>query len=123
MFLFICWWFKTITKKYQIKIKKEREREYCWKAGDSRASFTGRWCAKEAVIKAISSAAGEENFVVWDGASASLIDIEIIPVEGSSPNVILHGKAKDNMIKAKVSEVKVSISHSGAYAIAVAYAK
>ena len=49
----------------------EAEIAYCLAQPDPRASFTGRWCAKEATIKALSSR-HPEHAKVWDGAGAPL---------------------------------------------------
>ncbi|KAJ3195403.1 3-oxoacyl-[acyl-carrier-protein] synthase [Irineochytrium annulatum] len=98
-----------------------REVEYCRKASDSSASFAGRWAAKEAVIKAVSSASGEGD--LWArGAGAPLVDIEIVREPGAAPSVVFHGDAKAVAKRAGVADVKVTISHSGSYAVAVAIA-
>lgn len=55
------------------------ERDYCAKAADSRASFAGRWSAKEAVFKSM----GVES----KGAGAALKDIEIGSDEKGAPTV------------------------------------
>ena len=47
----------------------KQERQYCEKAPDKRASYAGRWAAKEAVFKSLG--------VASKGAGASLKDIEI----------------------------------------------
>ncbi|RKO88625.1 fatty acid synthase alpha subunit [Blyttiomyces helicus] len=94
------------------------EQSYCSGASDSRASFAGRWAAKEAVIKAVSSAVGDA--AVWKGgAAAALKEIEITRREGQAPVVVLHGEAKAVVAKAGVTQLLVTISHSGAYAAAV----
>ncbi|KAI8919392.1 fatty acid synthase [Powellomyces hirtus] len=97
------------------------EQTYCIKSSGPQASFAGRWAAKEAVIKAVSSAATE---VVWTkGAGAPLKEIEILRTEGKAPEVIFHGEAKAAVEKAGIKGVKVTISHSGSYAVAMAVAK
>jgi fatty acid synthase subunit alpha len=50
------------------------EREYCFGAPDPRASFAGRWSAKEAVFKSLQTASA--------GAGAAMSDIEILSVKG-----------------------------------------
>lgn len=50
----------------------------------------------------------------------ALRDIEILPAGSGAPKVLLHGHAKDVATTLGVSSVKVSISHSGEYAIAQA---
>ncbi|KAJ3106179.1 3-oxoacyl-[acyl-carrier-protein] synthase [Phlyctochytrium bullatum] len=97
------------------------EVDYCRSRPDQRASFAGRWAAKEAVIKAVSSAVPSGS--VWTrGAAAPLVDIEILRAEGEAPTVKFHGEAAKVVAKAKITDVKVTISHSGSYAVAVAIA-
>lgn len=73
------------------------EIEYCRKQGSPRSSFAGRWAAKEAVIKALSSFSSSSS--LWTGgAGAPLKEIEIVRLQGQAPVVKLHGDAS------KVSE-------------------
>lgn len=86
------------------------EQAACARSGDPRASFAGRWAAKEAVFKALCSA----NILTGErGAGAPLSDIEILPnpVTGA-PRATIRGHED--------VPVRVSISHSGSYALAVA---
>ncbi|KAG1184765.1 hypothetical protein G6F36_007447 [Rhizopus arrhizus] len=73
----------------------------------------------EAVFKAISS----YGSIASDGAGAPLNEIEIKSNQVGAPEVVLSGKAKDAAAKAGVKSVNVSISHSGAYSVAVALAQ
>lgn len=57
----------------------EKEQTYCRKAPDPRASFAGRWSAKEAVFKALG--------VQGKGAGAGLKDIEIVNDDKGVPVV------------------------------------
>ncbi|KAI9205069.1 fatty acid synthase [Polychytrium aggregatum] len=99
----------------------EQEQAYCTSSSCPVSSYAGRWAAKEAVVKAVSSAAGT---VVWDqGSAAPLKDIEITREEGKAPVVTFHGDAKAAVEKAGITEVKITISHSGSYAVAMAVAK
>jgi fatty acid synthase subunit beta len=95
------------------------EIEYCSSRPDPQASFAGRWSAKEAVFKAISSYGN----IPSDGAGAALNEIEIKSNEVGAPEVVLSGKAKNAASAAGVQSVNVSISHSGAYSVAVALAQ
>ncbi|TPX39930.1 hypothetical protein SeMB42_g06180 [Synchytrium endobioticum] len=97
------------------------ERQYCDSQADPQSSYAGRWAAKEAVIKAVTSAAGAPVFN--QGAGAPLVDIEITRVAGQAPVVELHGEVKTLVEKAGVKNITVTISHSGAYAVAAAIAK
>jgi phosphopantetheine--protein transferase-like protein len=96
------------------------EISYCASRPDPQASFTGRWSAKEAVFKAISSYGG----IPSDGAAAPLNEIEITANEATgAPQVQLAGKVKSLAESAGIKEINVSISHSGAYSVAVALAQ
>ncbi|KAI9473939.1 MAG: fatty acid synthase [Benjaminiella poitrasii] len=95
------------------------EIEYCQARPDPQASFAGRWSAKEAVFKAISSYGN----IPSDGAGAPLKDIEIKANAVGAPEVVLSGKAKKAASSAGVKNINVSISHSGAYSAAVALAQ
>ena len=84
------------------------------------ASLTGRWCAKEAVIKAVSSLARPDVRVVGSSGD-SLKDIEIVPTDNGAPQVRLHGEMETLAVSLKVRDIKVSISHTDAHAVAQAY--
>ncbi|OMJ08649.1 Fatty acid synthase subunit alpha [Smittium culicis] len=99
------------------------EIEYCLSRPDPRSSFTGKWCAKEAAIKAVSSFNPNVPRVWNQGEAAPLVEIEILSSNSGAPSVKFHGSAKIATEIAGVKSVKVSISHSGAYAGAVAVAE
>ncbi|KAJ9080879.1 fatty acid synthase alpha subunit Lsd1 [Entomophthora muscae] len=98
------------------------EISYCLSRPDSQASFAGKWAAKEAAIKAVSSFSLDSAPVWTQGAGAPLIDIEIVTGNSEAPKVVFHNNAAQAAKKANVKEVKVSISHSGHYAVAMAIA-
>jgi len=104
-----------------VKNFSSREIEYCTNSADSAASFAGRWAAKEAVVKALSSAS-PGNRSLWAGAHASLLDIEIVQTSSGAPLAELHGHASKVAVAVGVSEVKISISHTGDVAVAQAMA-
>ena len=104
------------------------EIEYCDSAPDSRASYAGRWAAKEAVFKALG--------VASKGGGASMKDIEIVS-GGAGPTVSylfdhlrsrssyliqvqLHGDAAK---AAGGKTLKVSLSHSDSSVVAFAVAR
>ncbi|PYI00382.1 hypothetical protein BO78DRAFT_330196 [Aspergillus sclerotiicarbonarius CBS 121057] len=89
------------------------EREYCSKAPNPRASFAGRWSAKEAVFKSLQTPSM--------GAGAPMNEIEIVGTNGI-PCVMLHGKVHEVAASKGVSSIEVAISHSAETAIAVALA-
>ncbi|KAJ1815816.1 hypothetical protein LPJ75_002241 [Coemansia sp. RSA 2598] len=96
------------------------EQKYCRSRPNPHASFAGKWCAKEAVIKAVSSLNPTWEKVWIKGSAAPLIDIEICIGTSGAPVVVLHGEVKEAAEKAGVSDVKVSISHIDTFAIATA---
>lgn len=94
---------------------------YCRAAPDVAASFAGRWAAKEAVVKAKMNLFPEGGNSTKGGA-APLIDIEIVPGESGAPTVVQHGHPAETSRRLGISRIKVSISHSGDYSVAVAVA-
>jgi len=60
---------------------------------------------------------------LWRGAGAGLKEIEVLPSARGPPTVCLHGDAAEVGKRASVAELAVTISHSGAYAMAVATAQ
>lgn len=90
------------------------EVKYCSQSANPQASFTGTWCAKEAVFKALRTES--------KGASAALREIEILRNSKGVPEVILHGEAKSAADGEGLGEITVSISHSDYQAVAVAVA-
>jgi fatty acid synthase subunit beta len=122
------------------------ERAYCAGASHPAASLAGRWAAKEAVVKALTAAAQARGApVVAHGSGAPLRDIEIcasalllagsaatpasaaIAASGAlsasgAPTVTLSGQAAALGAATGVpaGSVRVSISHGGDYAVAMA---
>ncbi|MFH1665619.1 MAG: holo-ACP synthase [Candidatus Omnitrophota bacterium] len=90
------------------KIFTERELEY---AGTRKGYFmhmAGKFAAKEAVKKALP-----------DGARLGLnwASIEILNGDDGKPYTVLHGKARELMEEAGLTEIFVSISHTEDLAI------
>ena len=78
----------------------------------SYASLAGRFAAKEAVSKALGTGIG---MVHWQ-------DIEIRRGPAGEPSLELHGRARLVADRLGLSTWSVSISHSRAYAVAMAVA-
>lgn len=70
--------------------------------------MAGKYAVKEAVVKAFGTGIGE----------ISLIDIEVLAEVGGKPIVKLNGKAKE-IFENSYTQIDVSISHDGEYAMAV----
>jgi fatty acid synthase subunit alpha len=122
------------------------ERAYCEVSSHPPSSWAGRWAAKEAVVKALCSAvsggaggaAGVEALAAaLKGPSHPLIDIEIVAAAaaaaagggvggggaGGAPIVRLHGAPAALATAIGIPTdggIRISISHSGDYAVAVA---
>ncbi|OQS01704.1 fatty acid synthase subunit alpha [Achlya hypogyna] len=91
---------------------------YCEASAAPAASFAGRWAAKEAVVKAICNA--NPTAQLTSGPEAPLIDIEIGRSTSGAPTVTFTGRALAAFQVSNLSSVKLSISHSGDYAVAQA---
>ena len=72
----------------------EREIAYCREKQDPAASFAGKFCAKEAVVKAF-------------GKRLQMKEIEIVTEDSGKPSVYIQGQ--------KDETIQCSISHAGEY--------
>ncbi|MEU4423068.1 holo-ACP synthase [Actinoplanes sp. NPDC024001] len=84
----------------------DAERGHCRATGRPAESYAGRWCAKEATLKAVSP------FL-----AVGLRDVEIIAAPDGCPQVRLTGAGAG-----WAGTVRVSIAHSPSLAVAVAVA-
>ncbi len=89
------------------------EIEYCWARKQATQHFTGRWAAKEAILKALGT--GWRRGIGWR-------DVEIANAPGGRPFVTLSGGAADVAERCGVACVLVSISHCRTHATAYATA-
>ena len=89
------------------KIFTDLEIEYCNKKHDPYIHFMGKFTAKEAVIKAVSSV-----------MKLTISQIEIINNGDGSPQVSILGQDGKNLSQS----IKISISHTNDHAAAVAIA-
>jgi phosphopantetheine--protein transferase-like protein len=80
----------------------EAERRYCLAKSQPHLSLAGRFCAKEAVVKALAG-------------KVTIEDVEILNCSSGEPEVRIKKK--------KRKDVKVSISHTEEYAVAFALAE
>lgn len=90
------------------RIFTRREQDYCREHADPFARFTGRFAAKEAIVKALGSGFG---------AQAAMHDIEILADENKKPVVHLSDALRKRF---NDPQILVSISHCEDYATAVA---
>ncbi|WP_232667178.1 holo-ACP synthase [Pseudonocardia sp. TRM90224] len=83
------------------------EHRHCTSLGRPAEGYAGRWCAKEAVVKAVSPY-----------APATMRDVEIVAAPDGRPLVVLAQRLAEMGIAATVS-----IAHSSTVAVAVAVAR
>ncbi|KAE8415217.1 hypothetical protein BDV36DRAFT_298295 [Aspergillus pseudocaelatus] len=89
------------------------EREYCLKAPNPQASFSGRWSAKEAVFKSLHASSS--------GPGTAMHEIEVMNHCGI-PRITLHGQVKHIAQAKGIGNIEVSISYSSKAAVAIAVA-
>lgn len=95
-------------ESFKLRVYTSREIEELEKKGVNKySSYAGRFCAKEAISKAVGT--GVRGF--------NLVDIEILGDELGKPRVYLHGNLKEILAG---KNVEISISHCKEYATAVA---
>lgn len=89
------------------------EIEYCSSRGLATQHYSGRWAAKEAVLKALGT--------TWS-RSLGWRDIEVHNELGGRPSILLSGGAREACERLEVSRVMISISHCRTHATAYALA-
>jgi len=90
-----------------------REIEYCSSRKAATQHYSGRWAAKEAVLKAMGT--GWARGISWR-------DIEVSNHESGRPSIILSGGARDVCDRLGILQVLISISHCRTHATAYALA-
>jgi len=90
------------------RLFSQREQDYCYKFQDASPHFAGRFCAKEAVAKALGTGFGAD--LAWH-------DIEIINNEQGKPIVHFSKQIRE---KYNNPHFFVTISHCNSYATATA---
>ncbi len=95
------------------RVYTAEEIRYCQARKQATQHFTGRWAAKEAVLKAMGT--GWVRGISWR-------DIEIRNEPGGKPLVAVRGGAKDVIEHLGIAKVLVSISHCRTHATAYAIA-
>ncbi|MDO4571167.1 MAG: holo-ACP synthase [Planctomycetia bacterium] len=95
------------------RIFSDWEIEYCQSQKQSVESFTGRWCVKEAILKALGT--GWVRGIAWR-------DMDIRTPKSGPPYVLLGGGVLAAALVRGVTEIHVSISHCASHAVANAVA-
>jgi len=91
-------------KKFYERLFTPAEIEYCLAKADPAEHFAARFAVKEAVMKAL------------DPWKISPHSIEVVVLTGGKPEILIH---KKNVLS-DGHEIKISISHTGSVAAAVA---
>ncbi len=91
------------------RVYTDAEIEYCTARKAATQHYSGRWAAKEAVLKALGT--GWRRGISWR-------DIEIRNDRRGAPTVNLRAGARDVMEKAGIRRLHVSISHCRSFAVA-----
>lgn len=89
------------------------EISYCQNRKQATQHFTGRWCAKEAVLKALGT--GWVRGISW-------LDVEVVNRPGGRPEIVLRNGAKQAAERLGIRQVQISISHCRTHAVAFAVA-
>jgi len=87
------------------------ELTYCQSFRDPSQPVAARFAAKEAISKA---------FGTGIGAQLSWLDMEILRSESGEPRVQLHGAGRNLFESQKARQLRISLSHTANYAVAVA---
>jgi holo-[acyl-carrier protein] synthase len=95
------------------RVYTPEEIKYCQSRKQATQHFTGRWAAKEAIMKALGT--GWRRGISWR-------DIEIRNEPGGRPVVAVRGGVKDVVEQLGIGQIQVSISHCRSHATALAVA-
>ena len=95
------------------RVYTPEEIRYCQARKQSTQHFTGRWAAKEAVLKALGT--GWRRGISWR-------DIEVLNETSGKPLVMLTGGAREVAEQLGITEMLVTISHCHTHATAYALA-
>jgi holo-[acyl-carrier protein] synthase len=82
---------------------------YCERHRDKAERYTGRFAAKEAMMKALGT--GWSKGVRWR-------DIEVTRMPGGRPTIVLHGAAREHAERMGARHISLSITHTGNLAFA-----
>jgi len=92
------------------RIFSEQERAFCSARKNSAASYSARFAAKEAFLKALGT--GLRDGISWH-------DMEVANDRLGKPELILSGKAMELFLAQGLSTAFLSLSHDGGTAVAM----
>lgn len=99
--------FKNWTDKQFERVFSKTEIEYANKFQNKLSHFCGFYCVKEALVKAL------------DNKKLKYNQLEVLHTNSGKPYLNLNKYLTNILKKQNLSEIEISISHSGDYAIAV----
>jgi len=95
------------------RVYTTEETRYCQSRKAAIQHFTGRWAAKEAILKAVGT--GWRRGISW-------LDMEVLNDVAGKPCVTISGGLREAAQKAGIDEMLVTISHCRTHATAYALA-
>jgi len=95
------------------RVYTPEEIRYCRDRKQQTEHFTGRWAAKEAILKAMGT--GWRRGISWR-------DVEIRNERGGKPIAVIRGGARDACDQQGISKILITISHCHTHATAFAVA-
>lgn len=95
------------------RVYTTEEIRYCQSRKQATQHWTGRWAAKEAVLKALGT--GWRRGIRWR-------DVEVLNEPGGRPVVLIRGGAREAAQQLGIAQVLVTISHCHTHATATAIA-
>jgi holo-[acyl-carrier protein] synthase len=95
------------------RVYTPEEIKYCQSRKQATQHYTGRWAAKEAILKALGT--GWRKGISWR-------DIEIRNEPSGRPVVAIRGGVKEAVEQLGIAEIHVTISHCRSHATATAIA-
>ena len=91
------------------RVYSPAEIQYCEQHLNRYERYAGRFAAKEAGMKALGT--GWRRGVRW-------VDLEVVRMRGGKPTLALHGRAEEIAGALGVTNISLSITHSGNLAVA-----
>lgn len=98
-------------ERFIARVFTTRERDYCLASRTPAVRLSGRFAAKEAILKLLGT--GWRGGIAWT-------DMEVLPDELGRPCVTLTGGCAARARELGIEEISVSITHVGQFAAASA---
>lgn len=98
------------SKQFAQRVFAQNEMTYCENKSGKYKHYAARFAAKEAVMKALGT--GWDKGVQWK-------QIEVTNRVGGAPEIVTSGRVKELLDEMGVTNIKVSLSHSRLFAVAV----